>query len=197
MNYLYSAKNNFENPQKYMYTPFNGKGFITSYLESREVEIFTMKNSENELKKIINSNVYNLKLESILSQPIIETVNILSVLIKDISNQDNRLSYKVLSKLIKKYEVFRKVYSHYNSSFRKSSNTSDNILVYSLLSLACGMYFNKSNNFKFLNVQLKLNDALISINTHLDFKNIIIVSKSIEMELTSINGLLKSKQIMI
>jgi len=126
-----------------------------------------------EIKSIIKEN---FKTTDVLQNIIIE-------LSKEKPNEN--ICYEVLSKLIKKFEVFKKIFTDYNPKFRKNSNNFKDNYVYAYLSFACGLYYLKFKNLKFLNAQLKINDLLLSLQ--IKNKNIKeIISSSLQLEINAI-----------
>ena len=80
--------------------------------------------------------------------------------------QDIDLFYPILSVFCKKFEVFKRIFSVYNNKSMKLKKASDdykNIFVYGLISCSFLFYYKKTNNLKFLNCALKINDLLCSI----------------------------------
>lgn len=67
---------------------------------------------------------------------------------------------------MKSFEVSKKVFAEYRAGFRVSEAAGkfDAVEHYASLSLACLLFFGKSGNLKFLNVALKLNDFICSLD---------------------------------
>ena len=63
---------------------------------------------------------------------------------------------------LKKFEIKKKIYTIYNSDFSEKSNHYENLRNYLLLSFLCLKRYDETNNLKYLNTSLKLNDLLIS-----------------------------------
>ena len=202
MEYIYTLENRIKNPHSYMYTPFNGKSFLESYFKNRMS--FLEKNSNSKSKTTLssilnfemNQNYFSVleiskkkcEIKSIIKGNF-KTTDVLQNIIIELSKEEpnENICYEVLSKLVKKFEVFKKIYTDYNPKFRKNSNNFNDNYVYAYLSFACGLYYFKFKNLKFLNAQLKINDLLISLSIK-EIKLREIVSLSLHLETKSINN---------
>ena len=89
-----------------------------------------------------------------------ETCDIISHCIKDLLNGDFYKAKQRLNKLIKKFEVFRKIQSAYDSNYRKIGNDFHDKGLYAYLSLALLIAYFREKSFKSLNTVLKINDML-------------------------------------
>ncbi len=103
----------------------------------------------------------------LLKKNVFETTTLLKLIAYELTS-DNQTSediiYDSLSKLIKKFEVYKKVFSKYTNTFRKANDDFRSADVYLLLSFCVLFFCEKTGNIKFLNIGLKLNDLLCSIN---------------------------------
>ena len=153
-----------------MYSKYRGISFLDAYEKNRIDNITkfgydtSLKPNKNLLSKLVD-DINQLKLEDIITNESFKTTEVLRLVIFQLISENPPLSlcYQILSNWIKKFEVFKKVYTEYGPNFRKTSNDFTSIEVYSLLSLALGCYQLKKSNLKFLNAQLKINDLLCSI----------------------------------
>ena len=86
-------------------------------------------------------------------------------LIQILNNNDYRLNNKqkyILDGLLKRYEITKRIYEKYDLNFEELNNIYCDLLNYILLSSCCLKYYEVSDNLKYLNVSLKINDMLSS-----------------------------------
>jgi len=89
-----------------------------------------------------------------------ETCDIISHCIKDLLNGDFYKAKKRLDRLIKKFEVFRRIQSAYDHNYRKIGNHFHDKGLYAYFSLALLLAYFRAKSFKSLNTVLKVNDML-------------------------------------
>lgn len=133
----------------------------------------------------------------------INTNNVLLSLIEDLIKNDLQVNndiYDRLSRLVKTFEVRKRIYPKYHENFKPADEDDyGNIDDYALLAVLCGLVYKKNKNLKFLNALLKLNDILISIQSefkHSELKTLlfssILLEKNAIKELITKKGLDKS-----
>ena len=66
----------------------------------------------------------------------------------------------ILSKLVKSFEIKKKIFTEYDFNKNTFSIDYKNLRNYILFSLLCGKEFKNSRNLKYLNTALKLNDII-------------------------------------
>jgi len=71
---------------------------------------------------------------------------------------------QIIEKLSKKYEIFQRIFSHYNGSCRRTTDDFGNISNYILLAVIAADIFEKDNDSRYLNLLLKINDFLMTID---------------------------------
>jgi len=167
MEYEYSKKNLFENPEKYQKTPFYGREFITAYEKSR---IEALKIIEGEkIPKNIRKTILSIK--EIKKSRNDTNQNLIKILKEIISNNENE---KIINQFIKKFEISKKIYSSYDDTWKKNSSNFSNISNYIMLTTICVLKYKSDYNLKLINVVLKLNDLICSqiknITTELDLE---------------------------
>eukprot|EP01127_Copromyxa_protea_P021107 TRINITY_DN7169_c0_g1_i1.p1 TRINITY_DN7169_c0_g1~~TRINITY_DN7169_c0_g1_i1.p1 ORF type:complete len:454 (+),score=89.92 TRINITY_DN7169_c0_g1_i1:16-1377(+) len=186
--YEYTQQDRIKNPHKYSFSPF-GKEFLRLYKGDREkyIGIITAKIQERgislkdlqELVKVENSVKTPEELRKIAA----------SLLQEEITPSE---AEKQLSPWVKKYEVWKKLYTVYNSSFRKASDDCNLLSSYIYASLASLLVFRQTKNLKFLNVALKLNDCICSLipsTESLDSVSVDLIQHSLQLERESISQL--------
>lgn len=157
LDYNYSKKGILEVPQKYQKTPFEGKGFLQSYQDSRELSIKKIKKKINQYQnfEIIKNN---LKTKSNKIDPTTKS-KLISIMKNDFENKERE---KFLNIFIKKFEVKKKIFDSYDEHFTENISDYKKMINYILLSNICSTEYENNKNLKFLNVILKLNDLICS-----------------------------------
>ena len=172
--YFYISKNLLENPLNYHMSKYVGPEFLESYKESRlkNIEIFQkedlFENYEGVLTNILENkpNLSNFE----FNDENYETENLLSFLyVRLKTRKNNEIAKKILNQLIKKFEIKKLLCLQYDSNLKEISSDCSKLSNYILLSLCCLLKYEQTNNLKFLNASLKLNDTIssqhIGINT--------------------------------
>ena len=96
---------------------------------------------------------------------------------------DSDESYFILSKFVKKYEVFKKIFDKYDDNYMKIGNDYKNLEVYVIFTACLLRYYIKHNNLKFLNAIIKLNDLLCSVRDDVKGKALFNDNLLVEMEM--------------
>ena len=200
--YHYSENNLLENPQKYQMSPFLGKKFLKSYFKSREENIKNLEESKeiifefNEIIKKLSTEYPNFTFDKIFQQDN-NTEKFLALILSKLLNTNNSISEnEVLEKIIKKFEVKKRLFSSYDSNLNENSENYINLRNYILLSAVCLMIYKKSKNLRYLNTSLKLNDTISSqiktIEKPLD-KSLFL--NNLQNEIQNIENLCKLKKV--
>ena len=198
MEYKYIKKNLLKIPEKYQMSTFENLDFLISYKKSRQSiseiirnndEIFDFKDVLNKTSILKNNNFKNIQ------KSFIETDKLLQFLYVDILNDQNNDNIS-LDILIKKFEIKKKIFESYDLEFKENTKKFINLKNYILLSLICLLKFEKTNNLKFLNVSLKLNDTICSqVKTLVILEDILIFNFVIKKEIQIIFDLCDKKGI--
>lgn len=156
--YIYSKVNSLEDPKVYDFTrfKFEGKDFLEIYKESRNkaIEICRKKTSNSEIQKY-NSDFDVEKTEEIDTLELLKKINYCF-------NTDIDEADKNMKKLIKKYEVTKKLFEKYNKEFKSEEGSCENFLIYSLFSINLYLGYKKIKTLDYLNALIKVNDMLIA-----------------------------------
>ena len=198
MEYKYIKNNLLKIPEKYQMSTFENLDFLVSYKKSRQSileiirnndEILDFKDVLNKTSILKNNNFKNIR------KSFIETDKLLQFLYVDILNNQNNDNIS-LDILIKKFEIKKKIFESYDLEFKENTKKFINLKNYVLLSLICLLKFEKTNNLKFLNVSLKLNDTICSqVKTLVILEDILIFNFVIKKELQIIFDLCDKKGI--
>lgn len=127
-------------------------------------------------------------IKSIESNRSIDTKKLLDqVLLSQINQRIKSSEEKTLDRLVKKFEVSRRIHNSYDMDFRKKSSPTDDMFSYSLLAINLLVRFQEIQNFKFLNAALKVNDMLITqpAPKSLDCISLFIACSSIECSIVT------------
>ena len=189
MNYTYSKGDLFETSQKYQMSPFHGTDFLNSYKIDRKTILnqldskITEKITLSELIKTLLSS------EKFLSNTSI-TKFTTEILLSTFLNKSQLTSNDkiILSKLVKSFEIKKKIFTEYDFNENTFSIDYKNLRNYILFSLLCGKEFKNSRNLKYLNTALKLNDIISSKVIQIsENSNLLLAFYAISLELSSIN----------
>lgn len=198
--YEYSNSDLLANPQNYQRSQYKGRSFLDSYKKSRH-EILTIlkndhNNSVNELIFNLTPNIDSYIINEFVKQEFETQILLQLLLIKIIKNKEEKNYDYIINKFVTKFEIKKKIYSSYNEEFKQTSTNYSNLKNYILLSLICIKKFKITNNLKYLNVVLKLNDLISSqINSILDKSMRSLCYSVLKNELICISNLCKIKGI--
>ena len=168
-NYPYSSENLLEKPQKYQMSPFEGKDFLSSYLNSRKKIIQILEKNKkisydeilDQFKKFIDVNF-----ESFSEVVFLE--KFLSFLIYNLLEMNKDKTNEYVDLILKKFEIKKRLYYTYNSEFKEITDDYKNLHNYTLLALIFQIKYKQTKALKYLNAILKLNDILCSQHSNLN-----------------------------
>lgn len=166
---------------------FEGSEFLSSYEISRL----------NVIKKI-ETNIEYSRIIKKLSEQEIDSVDeiitesrLLSVILELNSNSSNETD-EFIQKLIKKFEISKKLFISYDLNLKENTNNYKTSRNYILLAIICIKKYEKTDNLKFINTLLKLDDIICSVFTEINNENDLCMIKYIlEKELELISSLKK------
>ena len=93
----------------------------------------------------------------------IDINEVLNYVIYDFNNSSSEFSRKLyLNKLLRKFEVRKKIYRFYDQNFRESYGRFDDLEIYLKLKIALIIYYTESLEIQYLNTILKISDTLCS-----------------------------------
>ena len=187
--YQYSKESLLENPQTYQFTKFEVKEFLQRYVNSRKkiiLKLGSSRYSDADIEKVIEQEQNDSRNKN--NTTIFELRRILLHIIKN--NKDTKINAK-FEMYLKKFEINKRLYDKYDDN-EKNSTRYDIIENYILLSVISILKFKKTENLKFLNTALKLNDTICS-----EFRNMIkedynkLFKFSLESEMSIITRFMK------
>ena len=168
-------------------SPFHGTDFLNSYKIDRKTILnqldskITEKITLSELIKTLLSS------EKFLSNTSI-TKFTTEILLSTFLNKSQLTSNDkiILSKLVKSFEIKKKIFTEYDFNKNTFSIDYKNLRNYILFSLLCGKEFKNSRNLKYLNTALKLNDIISSKVIQIsENSNLLLAFYAISLELSS------------
>ena len=184
MMYKYKSKD-WESGVDYSFSKYEGLRFLKNYFKTRkkdleEVKIYLTKN----FKKVDYERV-NSGLMSKTNQKLIDIINIIE--------NDNKIVSDLVF-FVKKFELYKKVFDNYMPGAKKGQGSYKNIKNYIFLSLACLRAYNLSQNLKYLNTSLKLNDIISSKKSRdLEYVDLIKIKELFILEMSSIKDLMNNE----
>ena len=178
MEYGFIKTDLFSNPIRYERSVFFGKEFLNSYFNSRKDILSKNTSNTYDIKKLIEyTKIIDLEKQKTREFNTNE-------LLKEIYFDEKFQFEEIILKLIKKFEVSRKIYTKY-----------DLINNYIILSAVCLKYFHETTRLVFLNTSLKLNDMLCSIFVELNTTDKTILYGLLSDEIKIIEQLVSAKGI--
>lgn len=95
----------------------------------------------------------------------IDTARAIESALEELSGDSDRrdAARARLNPYVARFEVTKKLYGAYSSTFKERRGVFDNLDVYAMFSLALGLYTERWSHLKFLNTALKVNDLLCSL----------------------------------
>ena len=176
----------------YQYSEFQGFDFLKSYKAFRVRTLKSLKTDKNKVKSLISDFLENKNFGKFNVDSLNESLSERDLSLNDLIHlfviqygekpKNNAAVYKLLSRLIKRYEVSRKICSINNGLY-----------IYVLFAANLAIFYKNSNNLKFLNTLLKLNDMLCSVHKNISQKYIPLLYFSINSEFEEVNKLFIKK----
>jgi hypothetical protein len=198
--YVYTLTNILKKRQDYMYTPWHGKDFITEYISNRKHALsklednYTTAVSEYELIKDIESTLQIQSSQK--TQNINTTAMLLALINNNLELTDHASALFKIESLLKSFEVRKKIYTKYNELFKPLSKEFSNLENYILFCIVLLKQFTLTNEYRYLNTILKLNDLIISTGLESVTKtNKALISLLLTRELSCIQKLLQERSI--
>ena len=162
MEYEYTETDRINAPHTYMYTKYHGKDFLNVYFFNRGKFLEEFAQQSDYIHQALN--YFNNPGNFLDSEQDKQSTNYhLTCLIRHILDDRSKNDvYKKISAYTKKYEVSKKLYGTYDTDLKPICDDYETIEPYILLAAACGLYYSKHGNMKFLNCLLKLGDTIVS-----------------------------------
>ena len=193
MTYSFCEKDLIKSPEKYQFTAFEGEKFLKSYLKLRNSilnDISLKTSSKNNFSTIINNLIKNKNSNN-------KQGNLEELFLRIIGEKENgnHKSDNIIDIFLKKYEVKKRLATHYDENFLEKKSNYYHLRNYVLLNVLLMIRFSETKNIRFLNTMLKINDMLISkitsINNKTDleiFKNLLKNEIKFVKELCKLKG---------
>ena len=166
--YPYITTDNFEYPQKYQYTTYEGMAFIRSYLASRDPYLrpdAPLVQDSSHMDSFWSQLEYEaMDQERAQDVNLLHLLPIILTLRKRLSiGTDLSATLENLDAIVKTFEIHKRLYTHYTAEFKltKEQNYRD-IRLYLIFADSLTMAYQRTQKLKYLNALLKVNDALLS-----------------------------------
>jgi len=196
LEYQYDNGDLLKNPQKYQKTEFKGNEFLIAYKKSRQQCIDKIEN--RKYKKNRYQSMGNNDIELILHDKKIYLEKLLNELLnlKTNDNEKNSKNNIIIDTFLKKFEIRKRLFLSYNSNLEEDEDRYDNLRNYLFLSNLGLIRYHETNNLKFLNTVLKINDSLCSqIEKLEDEDDKLLLRYLLENELIAVNEICIKKGI--
>ncbi|NMH59636.1 hypothetical protein [Alteromonas ponticola] len=187
--YPYAAGNLLEKPQNYSYSGYFAHSFVHAWRNHRLSQLALLP----EAKQIAQSNGNSLTTT--------DTLSLLNAICEFVKHTDNFIEgphREWLARLLKKFEVTKRVYSGYDlfAPHRPVQNSLYTDLdLYIKLAECFILTFNKYGKLQYLNAFLKLQDTILSQSQKLTEIQQSNLAWLIENELAVLEELMKSKDL--
>lgn len=156
--YKYVTEDNLEQPQTYMYTEYEGQDFLHSYQAIRENFMSMQKEGSSEDFRQMISEVDGWLSDKIkIAMKAVDSGNFMGE------------GKAALEFLLKVFELRKRLYTEYPNGYKPNVNSDYRRYDYYILLgfLLCRIY-RMTDNLKYLNTLLKLDDTLLSLRSVLD-----------------------------
>ena len=125
---------------------------------------FEMNDDLNEPTQFINKAFKLKSLKSFNINECIDTEVLLSsIIFSQIKFKEKKLTKEWMDRIIKKFEVTKKLFNEYPSNFQRGEGSANNIRLYWLLALSLSLYYANTKNLKYLSSLMKLSDLICSL----------------------------------
>lgn len=182
MEYQYITNNNLIDTQDYMYSRYEGKKFLQSYVKSRK-EFLT----SNELLHIDQAIERLFEVNQIQSN----TFESLKKMYMCISECDVKYPLTEIDLYQKRFEVKKRLYDLYpnNQAMSNTEDCFDNMNLYLILSAILLKTYCNTKSMTYFSTFIKINDTLLSCYTELNELQKCIVQSLVQAELDSVQKL--------
>jgi len=163
--YPYSKGDLLEKPNTYFYTPYNGMDFLLAWSQEREKALQELGN-ELEPSRSKGPVSYEDLTQKIARDKKIDTAMLLDTLYASLSSRkvdDLEDILRLARKMVKKFEVTKRIHEFYDSSFRTKDEAGfDDLGLYVKAAEVFEAAYVKFDELPFLNALIKCIDTLSS-----------------------------------
>lgn len=140
-------------------TSSNAEKSFLALIDSRDIKLSGLTDAENNLlDSHAKDLVKNTTDESVTTLKLLH--ELISAQLADTTNPHTRVW---LDRLVKRFEVTKKIYDSYQAGFRKGNGENTSVRLYWLFALALCLFYVHTHELKYLNSLLKVNDLLCSL----------------------------------
>lgn len=158
MAYKYITDDNLYNKQTYMYSEYGGIDFLKEYVFSRQQYL----DEHKDMKSIATEYEW----DEVKSNDVIYELLCIKQALK--MNTYNGTIMDLMNSYTKSFEVRKRVYEKYDSSWKPAGNKRfEDYRAYLLLAECLGLSYEHTKCLKYFNCMLKVDDTLLSIQDKL------------------------------
>ncbi len=192
VSYAYASRSLLEQPQNYMYTPFEGAVLLDEYFEQRsrvlqrlatdgdaggcadpglfeQADVWLRRRLDlraPETEEANNSSVAEMlpSLTEMSLDRVVRTETLLRALVSVQLSGSRQANVKTwLDRVVQRFEVTKKLYESYAPGFRKGHGAWTPVRPYCLLALTLCLYYADTRQVKYLSTWLKVSDLLSTL----------------------------------
>lgn len=166
MEYTYTLGDNLEKPLKYSYTIYQGKEFIYCWYLNRKNMLSTIERDVGTCKlNCCTTRNITFRESTEVSESKIFTKVALHEIMQALLTREPIADgvRRQLDGFVKTFEVRKRLYPAYSLRFKPEDETSyHDITLYVTFACVCALAFDLYQDFRYLNLLLKINDTVIS-----------------------------------
>ena len=177
MEYQYTTRDLIDEKENYMYSFFNGRPFMSAYMNNRLKYTTQMHNKFNSIKEIEKAIVHELNnfykhndvSESHNNHENISTLDFLLDISQLFRSKKIENAAEKLDVLVHRFEVSKKIHPYYDKAIRVGSGGDRNYSLYLLMGLVLIYSYITTDHLQYLSTLLKVLDVIISVDPELRF----------------------------
>ncbi len=188
MEYPYTEDNLIERPNSYFYSSFGGSSFLNAWRENRALVLGKLPRS-----KAIEWSAPSIS--NATAPSTLETRSFLNDLFERLTTGKSDSGDEVFLRVfVKRFEVTKRIYTHYSTSFGIVSNQEyRDLKLYIYSAAVLSEAFRIYGEWPYLNALLKMIDILVSVHPKLDARQESELALLIEIESRLVYEVLKRK----
>ena len=184
MSYEYITSNNLLEKQNYMYSKYNGKQFLTDYIESRKLKknstYFEGQKATDSIKSVTYYNLQQIHIR-----------------LHELENDNKYTAINELGEYVKSFEVRKRIYTEYHDWKPIEGASFDEYESYLIFADCLLCAFALTECLKFYSCVLKVDDTLLSLQDKLNSMQKEYLQRIINKELEYFQMLLKKQGIQL
>ena len=172
--YPYATPGLLTSPQAYMYTPYGGAEFLTTYKLSRQESFASLQRvtdgsvtprativnllgqTSNQLEERTQRVKKAMTVENVVTKELLADLTALYLSAVPVPNE----AHQIIDQLRRKFEIKRLIHASLSSRLKLGGGATDDISVYAHLAGAFGAWLESAKDLRTVNALLKVNDIL-------------------------------------